>query len=391
MNKTCTKCGETKPATTEFFRWRKRRNKSMFYSWCIKCEREANNQYDAKNQDKRRAYRQKRLAANTDYRELKNKPTEKRTKSEKKELAFLRRNRTSIEAILERETKPSATKRSTKELLKLGHTIPNLLGMNELERADFNKNITGKTSMKDMTSAQKEQVVIALTSRAKEAGIDTGGPESSPLKDMVLKLEERKQKPALTRRDRRNMSKLRRTLHTMKSGTSAYFLHASRLRRLSRALDNYEDDGPFMRNVYQPVKDADTAANVNFTAVMETAVESFKDIGIDAPAMLVEVKDVGIKDKLSTAERIGVYALAQNKNTMKHLLSEFTEDEIAIIVKSVELSTEEVLVADHIKAYFEQGYPTFQAIAAAAGVKSDMVKKSYSLSLLIRMTWTTLI
>ena len=309
------------------------------------------------------------------YRKLKNKPTDSRTRAEKKELTFLKRNRGSIESILERETQPLEKRMSKKKVLTLGHKIPDLLGMSELERRDFNRSITGQISMKAMTPAQREQVVVALTKLAKERDINIDGAESTVVRELIAKLEERKQKPSLTRRDRRNMAKLRKVWHTMKSGTNLGFMNASRMRRLCRALDNYENNGPFMRYIYRPVKVGDTKSSIDFARVMQTAVESFREANIDASAMMTEVKDIGIKDKLSTAERIGIFALAQNENTMKHLLSEFSEKEISTVIESVEANEDEFYVAEHIKAYFEQGFPTFQAVAKANGIATGIVKE----------------
>ena len=310
------------------------------------------------------------------YRELKNKPTVKRSKIENKELAFLRRNRTNIEAILERETSPIENKMPKKKVLELGHRIPELLGMSELERRDFNREITGQISMKDMTPAQRQQVVTALAKTAKERGIDMKEElKTSPVGELVVKLEERKQKPVLTRRDKRNLTKLRKVLHSLQSGTGFYFLHASRIKRVCRALDNYEDNGPFTKYIYQPVKTGDTTASVNFSKVMKVAIETFNDADIDVVAMMTEVNDIGIKAKLTTAERVGVYALAQNEGTMNHLLSEFSKDEIVKVIKSVKESKDEMYVADSIKAYFEHGWPMFQQIARASGVASGTVKE----------------
>lgn len=312
------------------------------------------------------------------YRELKTKPVEDHTGAEKKELAFLRRNRKSIEALLDRDTQPMEPKRMTRrKALKLGHKIPDLLGWDEDKRRDFMEKITGLRSMKTMVPAQREQIITALQREAKVAGVETDVPGSTPAGELAAKLQERKQKPALTRRDRRNMKKLRKILYTMKSGTSFYFLHSSRLKRLSRSLDNYEDNGPFMRYVYQPVKDADTKANVNFSEAMAAAIVTLNDLNIDAPAMMVEIKDIGIEDKLSTAERIGVWALAQNPHTINHLRSEFSIKEIDKIVKSVEASENEMLVAAEIQNYFEQGWPQFEAIAKANGITQMTKAENY--------------
>lgn len=313
---------------------------------------------------------QERLSkAELQYRELKTKPVADRTKAENKELAFLGRNRKNVKALLARDTEPLEPKRmSRKQALILGHKIPDQLGWNEDQRRDFMKEITGVRSMKNMVPAQREQIVAALQRKAKEAGIEVDVPDSTPAGELAAKLRERKQKPALSRRDRRNMKRLRKILYTMKSGTSFYFLHSSRLKRLCRSLDNYEENGPFMRYIYQPVKSADTKANANFTNEMAAAIITLNDLNIDAPAMMVEVIDIGIKDKLSTAERIGVWALAQNNHTMNHLRSEFSEEEIGKIVKSVEATEKEMLVAVEVQTYFEQGWPTFQAIAEANGI-----------------------
>ncbi len=312
------------------------------------------------------------------YRELKTKPTEQRSTEEKKELAFLSRNRKNIEAILERETQPLEPKRMTKrKALALGHKIPYLLSWSEDQRRGFNEKITGKRSMKDMVPAQREQVVLALQREAEAAGVEVAGPDPTPVSELSAKLRERKQKPALTRRDRRNMKRMRKLYYTMKSGTNYAFLQLSRIKRLSRSLDNYEDNGPFMRYIYQPVKDADTKANVNFTETMGAAIATMNDLGIDAPAMMLEVKDIGIKDKLSTAERIGIWALAQNEKTKKHLLSEFSEGEIKKVTDSVEASENEMLVAAEIQTYFEQGWAQFQAVAEANGIKGVVKEENY--------------
>ncbi|KKN77441.1 hypothetical protein LCGC14_0360000 [marine sediment metagenome] len=311
------------------------------------------------------------------YRELKNKPVAERTYTEKKELAFLSRNRTNIEAILDRETRPAEKKMSRKEALALGHSIPEQLGWTEEQRRAFNKKITNQRSMKGMTPAQRQQIITALTKEAEKAGIEITTPDISPIAELMLKLQERKQKPALTQRDRRNMKKLRKIYYQMKSGTSFYFLHMSRIKRLSAALDNYETNGPFTRYIYQPVKDADTQAAVNFSAVMEASKKTFEDLGIDIPGMFSEIKDIGIEDKLSTSERIGVWALAQNEKTKNHLRSEFTDKEIDKIVESVEDNEKEMLVAAEVQTYFETGWDELKAIAEAHGIKGIVKEENY--------------
>lgn len=55
--KTCTKCGQTFPATAEFFH-RGKVYKGGFRTWCKVCVREYGKKYVQVNADKRRAYRQ---------------------------------------------------------------------------------------------------------------------------------------------------------------------------------------------------------------------------------------------------------------------------------------------------------------------------------------------
>lgn len=315
------------------------------------------------------------IKAEERYRELKNKPVAERTNKDHKELRFLKRKRGDIEALLEWETRPGQM--SKKQALYLGHHLPDLLGLDRQQRQETNEALVGVRSMKNMTPAQREQVANYFVTEANKAGIDTDAIVPSPATEMRLKLEERKQKPKLTRRDMRGMKKLRKAIYQMKRGISYYFLHSSRVKRVCRALDNYEDNGPFTRYVYQPIKDADVRAHVNFTRVMEGGLQAFKDMGIDVANMMIEVKDIGIEDKLSTSERIGAWALAQNKNTLKHLQSEFSDTEIKKIIESVEESENEMLVAAQIQTYFESGWGEFKAIAEANGVETMVKEENY--------------
>jgi len=99
------------------------------------------------------------------YRELKLKETGERTPTETDELAFLSRNRTNIEAILERETRPVTPppiKRTRKNLLALGHKIAREAELSDEEYRDFAEIITGKRSMSDMSKAERNEFVAAL-------------------------------------------------------------------------------------------------------------------------------------------------------------------------------------------------------------------------------------
>jgi hypothetical protein len=298
--------------------------------------------------------------------------------SEKQELLFLSEKRKNSDALLKRDMQPIEGKLlDKKQVTDRTHNLADLLGYDLVARKALNERLTGKDSMKSMVPAQREQVMMFLEREAKEKGLNVEGMDITPVGEMMTKLRERKQKPALTARDRRRLSKTRRILHGMKTKVSQYFMNMTRMRRFSRALDNYEENGPFTRNLFNPVKKADVKATGNFTAVMEETLAALKEQGIDPAAMMVEVKDIGIEDKLSTSERIGVYALSKNEKTLSHLTSMFSEEEIEKIVASVELSDKEKAVAVQIGTYFEQGWPQFEAVAKAVGIKSMVKEENY--------------
>jgi len=64
------------------------------------------------------------------------------------------------------------SKPSRKKQLTLGHKIPKLLGLSDTKRREIMKSITGKSSMKDMTPAERQDVVDEFTRRAADEGID---------------------------------------------------------------------------------------------------------------------------------------------------------------------------------------------------------------------------
>jgi hypothetical protein len=298
--------------------------------------------------------------------------------AEEQELQFLAKNRTNAKALLDRDEQPIEGKRlSKKQVMDRAHNLADLLGYDIVKSRALNKRLTGKESMKDMVPAQREQIMMVLEHEAKELGLNVEGMDVTPVGEMMTKLRERKQKPSLTSRDRRVFSWFKQGLHKMRSATSYYFQSQARMRRATRALDNYENDGPFMRNIFNPVKQGDVKAVGNFTAIMEQTSQLLNEEGINASQMMTEVIDIGIDDKLATSERIGVYALAKNEKTLNHLSSMFDEDTIAKIVESVEANEKEKYVADLISTYFEQQWPQFEAVAKAVGIKGLVKEDNY--------------
>lgn len=305
------------------------------------------------------------------------------TEEEEAELMFLANNRKNSKALLNRDTGPAeGVVYSKKQIMDRAHNLSDLLGYDLVRYRARLKELTGKESMKAMVPAQREQVMMAFEQEAKEAGMNIEGMDTTPVGELMAKLRERKQKPALTNRDRRQFSKIRTAVHDMKRGVTFYFLNSSRVRRIAKALDNYQENGPFSKYIFNPVRQADAKAVVNFTAVMEAMKDSMDQQGIDAAEMITEVIDIGIEDNLTTAERIGVYALAKNENTHNHLTAQFEESEIEKIIASVEANEQEMAVAAEISAYFEQGWPEFEAISKAVGLVGPIKEDNYIAALI---------
>lgn len=305
------------------------------------------------------------------------------TQAEMDELDWLSNNRKNAKALLNRDTGPAeGVVYTKKQVMDRAHNLSDLLGYDVVRYRARLKELTGKESMKDMVPAQREQVMMAFEQEAKEAGMNIEGMDVTPVGELMTKLRERKQKPSLTNRDRRMFGKIRTAVHDMKRGVTYYFLNSSRVRRIAKALDNYQANGPFSKYIFNPVRQADAKAVVNFTAVMEAMKDSMDQQDINAAEMITEVKDIGIEDKLTTAERIGVYALAKNEKTHNHLTAQFEEDEIATIIASVEANEKEMAVAAEISAYFEQGWPEFEAISKAVGLVGPVKEDNYIAALI---------
>lgn len=99
------------------------------------------------------------------YHELKLKDPVSRTVEERGELAFLRRNRANVEALLERETSPQAPKvleRSKSNLRVIAHKVQREAGVSDTDYRDMAEIVTGKRSMKDMTRQEMDDFTSAI-------------------------------------------------------------------------------------------------------------------------------------------------------------------------------------------------------------------------------------
>jgi len=104
------------------------------------------------------------------YRQIKRKPTEQRTKAEKKELAFLSRNRQDIEALLDYETQPGKVaptkrlkpKRSKEVLEATQRKIIEDTGLTHNDMADLAEAVVGKRDIGQLNNKEHEKFITAL-------------------------------------------------------------------------------------------------------------------------------------------------------------------------------------------------------------------------------------
>lgn len=99
------------------------------------------------------------------YHELKLEDPADHTVEERGELAFLRRNRADVEALLSRETEPTApkiVKRSKNNLRTIAHKIQKEAEVSDTDYRDMAEIVTGKRSMKDMTRKEMDDFTSAM-------------------------------------------------------------------------------------------------------------------------------------------------------------------------------------------------------------------------------------
>ncbi|KKN77892.1 hypothetical protein LCGC14_0356290 [marine sediment metagenome] len=262
------------------------------------------------------------------FRELKNK--DDRSAKERRELTFLKKQRANVEALLDDAT--------SKKPLVPGLVTPE------------GKRITPATMIVD----QLETL-----------------PRIQP-----------------TEGERRRMGKVGKLLTEAKRWGTYYGLNEDMMLKLTERLDQYMESGPIKRFVYHPIKNSNARARDNSKKIMSGFVKTFEDLGIDFGKMIFnERNDVVAGFPLTDTERIGMYVLAQNEKGRKRVEPWFEDEEIdnaqAVnqVIKSVEISDEEMAIVQEIQTYIDTMSPRFFAAAERMGIE-DITKEDFYMMLL---------
>ena len=201
------------------------------------------------------------------------------------------------------------------------------------------KNVTGKTSMKEMTGDEAVKFIDAL------------GPQ-----DILLPLEG--VSPAVARKEATNIAlelseylgkpkvppqiRVKSTVDEgLKSRVSNQFrgfiARSERLERTFLKMDGYIENGKMMQTFWNPV---DRATDIKLSRVygkMDEFRIFMADQGIDIKDFLSAKRDVVPGVSLTTGERMGVFLHSLNSDNRRHLIrgNGFTEDMINSVVASL--------------------------------------------------------
>lgn len=266
---------------------------------------------------------------------------------------------------------PSVTKEikpkriSRKRALALGHKLPELLGWSDTQRLDFNKKMTGKPSMKNMTLPEMRTVVDAIQKEVTKAGLEYK-PEEKPAEPFIEVLRTRKvteETPikALSR------GRVRQLAYDFKRGMYSFLVGQERMARFLERLDG-KPDGLFYNKIWLPLKEADELANQFGANDQFKLVEFLKENNVDPDVWMGKFDIVpGTNIKLSTSQRIGVYAHSLNKKGLNYLIKGmgFSESDISSVKKS--LTPEELKVANFILDQFKTQWEPLRLVAIKSG------------------------
>jgi len=259
---------------------------------------------------------------------------------------------------------------------KLGHSIPDMLGWTNEQRMDFNKNLVGKTSMKDMSLAEARLVVEGMQAEAERLGFDLTKPEKpTEITDSLIETLVTT-KPKITEIEEYNASRWRRFVHGLKKLVLSKPSEILGMpQRFFEALDG-KKEGPFQRLIYRPLVEKSALSRINAhdeqmelaSYIKETPIKKLGD-------MWKPQKIAGTKHRLTTMEKLGVYGLAQNETGLKRLLgAKFTTDDIDVIDKSV--TPDEKALYEFIVGKFEnQWKPLVRAALQADWDVGDLKKE----------------
>lgn len=314
------------------------------------------------------------------YRLLKHKDTDKRSKADRDELAFLSRYRGDIEAIVNDYTsdKPvirglwkKPKKPSKKELLRKGHQIPEQLKIGDEHRRDLQELVTGKRTMAEMSKDQMiEWVKFLETELAARGEVYEERPEIFP------QLIE-----SLTTAAKIPVGKIRRYFRESRLG--GLWSDLRRIERWLEALDGYEE-GPLYRHIWKRVKRADELRSVNIGREQTEFFRIIEDQNIDSAIWCGHKETIREGLELTPFEQIGVYLLDQNEQGHKYLTKSMaiTDEDVELI--SNKLTEEQLVVAAWLDEQYQAQWSVVRAAAIEAGVDPKLLEQELNYSPILR-------
>jgi hypothetical protein len=243
------------------------------------------------------------------------------------------------------EPKPKGLRR--RQALIMGHKIPAMLNWTEEQRRAFNKQVTGKESMKDMNLGEVRKVAEGLKLEAEKAGIKYEVPRASEIKDIIdslvstiSTLGKRKVKGVVTPSNL-YPGRLAKTITIIGKKFTNLVDYMDKPEKILEDFDGGKPmSGPFYKTFVEPLNFvADTSVNNN-TVTRENLIKFAQDtIGKDKidDFIFTPKPIVGTDIKLTDVDRIGLGMADIDTTMMQHLTkgNNFTLEQIKAIKNSI--------------------------------------------------------
>lgn len=278
--------------------------------------------------------------------------------------------------------KSGAKKTARKKALKIGHDVPKKLGWSEKKRRAFQKEITGKESMKPMTPAELEKLTAALKEKAKEAGIEYEELDET-VNELVETLEKKKPTEIGTEAQRISKTAMWKLRHTFKSTAHTIYEQLTRIERFLEALDGYEE-GAHYKHIWLPMKKAAETSNMRINQEVAGTFSQLENKNIDTTLWMGKQEAIpGTDLKITASQRIGIYWHSQNRHGRRYLNSLGYSDKTIDTVKKI-MGSEEVAFAEWLMEQKEARWPIILKAAEQAGIDPATLKKEFGYAPIIR-------
>jgi hypothetical protein len=260
---------------------------------------------------------------------------------------------------------------------KQGHSIPNMLGWTDAQRMDFNKSVTGKTSMKGMNVQEARLVVEGMQAEAAKAGIDLSErPEPVGISEELISALQ-KSKPNVTELQEPHPSLWRKIVYEAKKTVRERVWGLERAPfRFFDALDSKNPNGPWKRLVWGPLSEKSALAR-KFALDDQKNLADFLNtaMGGNWEKLWIPEKIEGVKEKYSPSEKMYLTIQGMNSGAREVMLSFISEPELVAIEKS--LTPQERSIIDYaVKNTDALTSPLFNA-ALSAGWKPSELKREF--------------